>query len=322
MLRFSTPPLSGKGLTWSGFPTFARSFFEGKKGWQDNITVMLNSFQHLMFACTGNKEIPKQPCIQAHSSSLRCGGSLCKVRNDNRGAAFTLAEVLITLVIIGVVAALTIPNIMQKYTEQTTVKKVQKFHSNLANAYSLAIKDHGPASEWGFSGTYNAESAEKIYKILFKSYFKIAKNCGGDNTGNCFANTAYKGLNSKAINNYSNKTGFYKFTLDDGSTVFNYTSGNNIWIVYDTNGIKGPNQFGRDTFHFLIYNDKFIPYGSPLLAKNINTINTSFQTYCSPNGDPDSTNSGISCAAWVVYKGNMDYLHCDDLSWDGKDKCK
>ena len=62
---------------------------------------------------------------------------------------FTLAEVLITLVIIGVVAALTIPNLLQKYQEQATVKKVQKFYSTLSNAYSIAMKENGPASEWG-----------------------------------------------------------------------------------------------------------------------------------------------------------------------------
>ena len=26
--------------------------------------------------------------------------------------------------------------------------------------------------------------------------------------------------------------------------------------------------------------------------------------------------------AGVIYNGNMDYLHCNDLSWHGKTKCK
>ena len=85
--------------------------------------------------------------------------------------AFTLAEVLITLVIIGIVAALTIPNLMQKYTEQATVKSVQKFYSNLSNAYNLAMKENGPVGEWGLTGQ-DEQSAAKIYEILIKPYFK------------------------------------------------------------------------------------------------------------------------------------------------------
>ena len=34
---------------------------------------------------------------------------------------------------------------------------------------------------------------------------------------------------------------------------------------------------------------------------------------------PDS--NGYSCTAWVIFKENMDYLKCDDLTWDGKNKC-
>ena len=83
--------------------------------------------------------------------------------DKNRKNGFTLAEVLITLVIIGVIAALTIPNLMQKYQEQTTVKKVQKFYSTLSNAYSLAVKENGSVKDWGLRAGYTFEGAEKIY---------------------------------------------------------------------------------------------------------------------------------------------------------------
>lgn len=32
--------------------------------------------------------------------------------------------------------------------------------------------------------------------------------------------------------------------------------------------------------------------------------------------------NGRNCTAWLLYNENMDYLHCDDLSWTGKTKCK
>ena len=99
---------------------------------------------------------------------------------------------LITLVIIGIIAALTIPNLLQKYQEQATVKKVQKFYSNLSNTYSLAMKENGPVSDWGLIGATSEDSSTKIYDILFKQYYKIAKDCCLLNKGNCVANGKYK----------------------------------------------------------------------------------------------------------------------------------
>lgn len=32
--------------------------------------------------------------------------------------------------------------------------------------------------------------------------------------------------------------------------------------------------------------------------------------------------SGFGCTAWVIYNSNMDYMHCSDISWDGKTSCK
>jgi len=226
--------------------------------------------------------------------------------------AFTLAEVLITLVIIGVVAALTIPNLMQKYQEQTTVKKVQKFNSNLANAYALAMKENGDVSDWGLTGQDTA-SAEKIYEMLFKPYFKITKNCGTTNEKKCVSGKNYKHLNNNIKGTY---TTYYKVVLDDGATILWSATGPNdvgtdIYIGYDVNGIKEPNQWGRDLFFFGIRKNLSYPDGSP--KKHSSSY---FTNNCKTTG------SGQGCTAWVVYKGNMDYLHCDDLSWTGKDKCK
>ena len=50
----------------------------------------------------------------------------------------------------------------------------------------------------------------------------------------------------------------------------------------------------------------------------------SFEDYCditNKNGIVSNA-QGRSCTAWVLYNENMDYLHCSDLSWDGKHSCK
>ena len=242
-----------------------------------------------MSACPRNKEIPKP------------------VRNDNRAYAFTLAEVLITLVIIGVVATLTIPNLMQKYTEQATVKKVQKFYSTLSNAYNLAMRENGAESEWGLTGTY-AENNIKIYEILFKPYFKIAKNCGGNNTGNCFTTNKYKFLNNDEQVAYGANQNYYKITLEDGVSALWIKQGVELAVFIDTNGPKGPNQYGTDFFAFIIKNNNVFPQGLPSGEYR----NRPFDSNCK--------SSGIGCTAWVIYKGNMDYLHCD-LTW-AKHSCK
>ena len=223
---------------------------------------------------------------------------------------------LITLVIIGVIAALTIPNLMQKYQEQTTVKKLQKFYSNLSNAYSLAMKDNGTVTDWGMAtqntAANNTANAEKTYEILFKPYFKIAKICGIANTGNCIANTHYKYLNNTNWITGLN-TEFYKAKLDDGSSIFwKVSNGKTLITYYDTNGIKEPNQLGRDTFSIIIHEKgKIFPNGLTLTSTS-----ESFENTCKTG-----TGTGYGCAAWVVYKGNMDYLHCDGLTWKSK-SCK
>ena len=243
-------------------------------------------------------------------------------RNDGRVCAFTLAEVLITLVIIGVVAALTIPNLMQKYTEQTTVKKVQKFYSNLSNAYSLAMKENGPISEWGITGQ-NTESAEKIYELLFKPNFKIAKNCGTSNTGNCIKHVYHRDLSNAIWADYTANYGgglyYYKVILNDGAAIWwsgyiDDTSGDIkklVLVFYDINGSKEPNTFGKDTFRFDILDNKVYPLGAPSYNGK-----DAFRINCRK-----AASGGIRCAAWVIYKGNMDYLHCDGLDWN-KNSCK
>ena len=223
---------------------------------------------------------------------------------------------LITLVIIGVIAALTIPNLLQKYQEQATVKKVQKFYSNLSNAYLLATRENGSIDGWGLTG-FNIESGKKIYEILFKPYFKIAKDCGGYNTDKCFSNST-KWLNNTAGGGQTDLD-IYKITLDDGSSVAwisegtaEYAERRLISIRYDVNGIKGPNQWGKDFFEFSIVSDmqRPQPYGFPPNIGGGTRYN--FNTYCQKNSDTNY--SGRGCAAWVIYKGNMDYLH-KNIQW-------
>ena len=64
---------------------------------------------------------------------------------------FTLAETLITLGIIGVVAAITMPMIITKYQKQVTVEKLKKMYNNMNSIMQMAVNDTGDMSTWDFS---------------------------------------------------------------------------------------------------------------------------------------------------------------------------
>ena len=70
----------------------------------------------------------------------------------NKAFAFTLAETLIVMGIIGVVAALTIPNLNSSTADKEKVAKLQKIYSNLNDAVGRATAVYGPMEGW-WTGT-------------------------------------------------------------------------------------------------------------------------------------------------------------------------
>ncbi|MBR1753944.1 type II secretion system protein, partial [bacterium] len=237
---------------------------------------------------------------------------------------FTLAEVLITLGIIGVVAALTIPTLMQKTNEREIISALKKSHSNLSQAYKLAKVEHGSPDTW-----YNEESdvndttRSTLMGEIFKPYLKNAKYCGTGTGLGCFDYETSVDFAGNEKIKYGNETYLSKFILADGTSIFFFSYGGtarNLGGPYkksygsigvDINGAKLPNKKGVDTFLFIITEDTILPFG----------INGVEDTYAFPNACSSTSTNNDACAAWVIYNDNMDYLHCDDLSWNGKQKC-
>ncbi|MBQ8168022.1 type II secretion system protein, partial [bacterium] len=222
--------------------------------------------------------------------------------------AFTLAEVLITLAIIGVVAAMTIPTLVSNYQEKVTVTKVKKIYTTLANAYQLYINDNGEPGDFN----YDEEGAVKSYKI-FEPYLKIAKDCGTLSGDGCMYTSLYLLKNGDNAAYYADSNLYYKILLADGASLWvrghaiNTTmpeTNSYLSILYDVNGTAGPNKWGYDLFDFRAYVNKgILPVG---VVEN----DYSFEEYCAPQNS-----KGYGCTAWVIHKGNMDYLKCDDLTW-------
>ena len=205
------------------------------------------------------------------------GGGTCL--KPNLGAfhlspkkAFTLAEVLITLGIIGVVAAMTIPTLMQKCFEIQTVARFKEVNSILSQAIKLAVEENGEVSSWGNINQINEASALAIAKNL-KPHLKLAHDCGTYDDKNMCIARVYTLMNGKVAGaGYATNKSYYKVVLMNGSSIFwrgryggDYPKNGEVPIMaffFDINGSKGPNIVGHDLFSFVYYETYgFLPYG-------------------------------------------------------------
>ena len=236
--------------------------------------------------------------------------------------AFTLAELLIVLGIIGIVAALTMPALIASHKEKETVTRLKKAYSTLSNAYNLAIAENSTPDNWNLIGACDPQGVENMMNKLVP-YLNVTKNCGR-NKG-CFPNVIYKNLNNTDYYNINTNICFARIILTDGTIIASYvnsadcTTGEGsstelqqicgtFWI--DTNGFKPPNTMGKDLFSFYATKNVIVPTGTH------DTTFPSFYSTCK------TSNIGWGCAAWVIFNENMEYLKCNDLSWNGKNKCK
>jgi prepilin-type N-terminal cleavage/methylation domain-containing protein len=143
--------------------------------------------------------------------------------------AFTLAEILITLGIIGVVAALTIPAVIEKYQKKVTATKLKQTYSILYQAIKMSEIDNGPVTEWNSGGN----------QTYLYPYLKIVKVC----TSNSYECTADWSLHYQTW-----------FILSNGVhiAVSGYSNTNVTTIYIDLNGKSKPNVKGKDMFTMAI----------------------------------------------------------------------
>lgn len=251
---------------------------------------------------------------------------------QNKKFAFTLAEVLITLGIIGVVAAMTMPSLIANYQEKHRVSQLKKVYSALSQAFVSAVQENGTPDEWGMGDMYD-ENSHLIMANNFKKHLKLSQDCTNMNGTQArkvcgMQDNAGKNNNLEIVGAPSQAKAII---LNDGTIVgFRHYEANcamvfgdlkNVCgILYvDLNGQKRPNSGGYDQFNIYVAKDKLVPLGFKgdylTFEKACNRkIDVPFSSY--------SDRGMYSCAAWVLYNENQDYLHCDDLSWDGKHSCK
>ena len=211
----------------------------------------------------------------------------------SKKVAFTLAEVLITLAIIGIVAAMTIPTLVAKYQEKVMVTKVKQAHSQLMNAIQLYVAKNNCQNMLCLFDTKKTsdEVAAELATVLRKA--KVCKN--GDTEKACkfysfksnkpfIVDGVYSvvdgmgttgriylpngmifrvGQNSQCPSTYEtiirDENGY---EIDRVESV----SPNCAYVYVDINNIEGPNQFGADVYRYDIeYTGKIEPYDKKLL---------------------------------------------------------
>lgn len=168
---------------------------------------------------------------------------------------------MITLVIIGVVATITIPTIYADWQKKHTVSRLLKVHSELAQTTFRAVADNGPIESWEVVDL----TAREFYQIYLKPYLQILD----DSNDIKFEYTALNGEKSA-------KTDGMAFYLSDGAKIFVHTPQNTVYgiqvkLYVDINGEQRPNRMARDifTFNYWIYSPtepaiigKLIPWGA------------------------------------------------------------
>jgi len=152
--------------------------------------------------------------------------------HSRKRCAFTLAEVLITLGIIGVVAAMTMPTLIQKHQQQVLITRLKKDYSIMSQALVTSYAENGEFKEWDLGTEYTKENLKRVVNKYFLPYFKVVRIVDDEENNNSYSS--------------------YGFTIGDGTTLLFSLDGGSavgggpeaIMIVADFKG-KDP-QYDRD----------------------------------------------------------------------------
>ncbi len=209
-----------------------------------------------------------------------------------RKLAFTLAEVLITLGIIGIVAAITIPQLVNNYKAKRLRTQFLKSYSTIQQAFKEMEADDVSTDPT----TYNTLE----YYKTFMNYLQAPMDCGiGDNKYlPCVYMRDSSSKDYKPYKTYDGKTNASMILFDDGQIALqdgtlllfeNYAPRMRVFVSVDLNGYNNkPNRWGYDLFTFQLVDNQLKAMG------DTGTTYTDLSTYCNVNSQDEY--NGIACA--------------------------
>ncbi len=242
---------------------------------------------------------------------LKTSSGLIKFKQTT---AFTLAEVLITLMVIGFVAEMTIPTLIANTQKAEYVAMLEKATSTLDNGFKQIMANTG-CSDIPCTGIIGADPNTTLDNIKASNIFSIIKTCHIGETG-CDDAMVYYMNNTQA---WVPSAVYSMFILKDGTIVGfhgaqypncdnslgnnQYSSTCSMYNIIDVNGIKPPNIFGRDIFRF--YLSKYgtiLPVGAQDDTSAYGYWNSAGNFECVLGGD------GETCFGRIVEQGwQMNY---------------
>lgn len=161
----------------------------------------------------------------------------------NKKFAFTLSEVLVTMGIIGVISALTVPTLVNNYQRKALALQLRKTVSDIDNAVDMLITEEGKTK-------FSATSYYNNLDGFITNRLKTIKTCTKDKTNECFANENYNTINGDAGSAFTCEGNSY--VLASSAAICMTKSGTSVKVNIDVNGQDGPNIGGRDMFIFMI----------------------------------------------------------------------
>ena len=249
----------------------------------------------------------------SHFSLKQAGATHVAHWNNSRKIAFTLAEVLITLGIIGVVAAMTMPTLIANHRKTVLKTQFQKTYSELQQVNQNFIKDYDMnLCEYNWQMWDETKGGYASAKATSDAFIKYYNGSGS-------SSSQTQGF--KQIKNLTGDKTVAGTLFDDGGAIdmqkrtfyFEYavTNVNCPVITVDINGYyKMPNQMGVDVFSFRpTQNGKIIPLGNPdTVNDQINgsaVLNNQHSCTCTKKENNSITN-GVCCAYWASIDVNPD----------------
>lgn len=186
---------------------------------------------------------------------------------------FTLAEVLITLGIIGIVAAMTLPALINQANFYILKQQFKKVYNTYSNALVKVYAENGAVFDCYYDDTNNKYTHSSQCSEFTENFLKqlnVIQKCES-NVYQMGCIPKYKGVDTIYKNQHNGQeidsngcSGFFEdnilnrntaYVLNDGSIIVTYSSLSTKLFLVDINGHRRPNKWGHDLFVFSIHGD-------------------------------------------------------------------